>query len=189
MSELSRETSVDFALPQAQADDLDLLAAYVAGPFRRRLDGLAAMQRRAPAYKFELAELLRKANFFHTELIGWLALAKREYTQRYADALAIEHSSESDRFAESRGLRPTAAMIQALARQELAPLEDVINRFEETVRMLDKIASSAQTMLRTMDADEFTGRAEGSGHDADWDDFQPAPIREALSRLRPGGAG
>ena len=78
-------------------------------------------------------------------------------------------------------------MIETHARQDMAPLEDAIERMEQTVRLCDKMASSAQSMLRTMSQDEFTGRAEGgeqAGEGA-WDDFAEAPISEALERFGP----
>jgi hypothetical protein len=183
---MDRQVDIPFAVPTAEKSDLERLTEYMGGPFRRRLSELARTQAEPIVYKGDCAEILRKSNFFHTELVGWLGLAKRLYTENYAEHLAVTQSAAGQQLIEQkRGLRPTAGMIEAHARQELAPLEDAIERMEQTVRLCDKLASSAQSMLRTMSQDEFTGRAEGgeaAGQDA-WDDFSEAPITNALERL------
>jgi len=185
---IERETSVDFAAPRPGTTDLERLTAYMTGPFLRRLSEVARLHAEPLAYKWQCAEILRKSNFFHAELVGWLGLAKRLYTEQYAESLAVTQSAEGEKFKErARSLRPTAAMIDAQSRQAVAPLEDAITRMEQTVRLCDKLASSAQSMLRTMSQDEFTGRAEGgepAGEGA-WEDFVEAPISEALERLDP----
>lgn len=183
---IEREAEVDFALPKPVKSDLEQLTEYLAGPYVRRFSDLADLHASALTYKWQCADILRKANFFHLEILGWLALAKRLYTEQYAESLTTTQSVERERVEEkSRTLRPTSGMIEAQARQEVSALEEAVERLEQTIRLLDKLASSAQSMLRTMSEDEFTGRAEGgpaSGEGA-WEDFRAAPIALALERL------
>jgi hypothetical protein len=183
-----RPVQVDFQPPRAKRGDLDLLIDYLSGPFRRRVQVLANLHSNPIAYKFEAAEILRRVNFFHLEIIGWLGLARRLHASLYANALATATTVESRRREEKQsGVRSTAPMLDALAREEVAALADAIERLEQTLRYCEKIASAAQTILRTMSEDELSGRAAGTDFeiDASWEAFAEAPLKEALDRLRP----
>lgn len=170
-------------VPQPRVTDLEHLTDYLLGTFRNRIAVLAKLQANPIEYKYECLELLRMANFFHLELIGWYGVANRLYTEAFATRLTDIQSSASDRLKEQKGMRPTAAMIEARAKEEITPLEDAISRIEETMKLCDKLASSAQTIIRSMQEDEISGRAAG-GDSPDWGEFVEAPIEGALKRLK-----
>jgi hypothetical protein len=182
MNAPDRPAVVDFAAPANEKSDLDLLLDYMGGAYGRRIGELAKAHAVPIIYKFDCAELMRKANFFQLELIGWLGLSSRIRAEEYARALDVTKRVEGSRLAD-RGpkVRSTAAMIEADALENVAPLDDAITRIEQTIRFCEKLTSSAQTQLRAMSEDEFAGRAEQNA--GGWDDFVQAPIENALERL------
>lgn len=184
MTAIDQPAAVAFSMPAAQVSDLERLVSYMRDYFPVRKAAIMLLVGESTLYPQQCFERMEKANFFAGELGDWLDVAQSIHTRMYAEALAVVQSVEGQRLLEQkRGLRPTKGMIEAAASEEVAPLEAAISRIEQSSRWCDRVVSSQQSMLRAFEAERFTGRAEGSGGDAGWTDFQQAPLVEALERL------
>lgn len=183
--DMDRPVAVSVDVTPREMTDLERLIDYLLGAYQRRLEELARLQSNPLTYKQDCVQIAAKANFFYTEMVGWLGVAKRLYDMEYSSRLETVLASESEKLRETRGVRPSVSMVEARAREQIAPLNDAITRLDGTMRLCDKLTSTAQTIIRSMQEDELSGRAEG-GPAPDWEKFSAAPIARALDQLKTG---
>ena len=184
--DMDQPVKVSVGVSPRETTDLERLVEFLLGTYQRRLTELARLQSAPMTYKQDCVQLAAKANFFYTEMVGWLGVAKRLYDMEYAARLETLQATTTDKLREGKGVyRPTAGMIDARAREQIAPLNDAITRLEGTMRLCDKLTSTAQTIIRSMEENELSGRAEG-GPAPEWEEFSAAPLARALDQLKLG---
>jgi hypothetical protein len=182
---MSSGQSVDASVFVAKTpeSDLERLTAYILKRFPVRDQQLTAQTRAAAALKLkgDIITLGFEAIDFRRELSGWIALTTRVRDEMYADAI---DSSHGERQAQAQAVdlkRADSTLVRTRAAATISPLNEALERLQESRTEMDKIVSWCQSLQRSVRDEEFGDLFESSSEVPE--QIYSAPIGAALRKL------
>ena len=162
---------VDFAPPGRELSGEERLAAYLAGPYSRQREDVARRfnaLRGNPSRRL-IFDLSVDALYFLGELAYWKRVATDLHEVKMGEELRrardnAASAQESGPGSRSATKRP-AKEVEAEARQHARSYRSALALISDTRSDLERIISWAQTMLKEMRDEEFSGEGAGAPMD------------------------
>jgi len=166
------------APPRAHTDE-ERLAAYLEGPYSRQREEVAKQfnwLKKNPSRR-AIFELSIDALYFLSELAYWKRFAADLNEVKLGEELrrARDNAESAQDTSRSSTKRP-AAEVQAEARQHSRSYRSALTLLTDSRSDLERVISWAQTMLKEMKDEEFSGEAAGAAPGEN-DHFAEAPVQ------------